>query len=406
MPRGVHFSNNWYIAKRYLRGGRRHRFGRVVGLFSFLSLLIGVASLVLVMSVMNGFHAELSGRFLQVLPHATWFDGQLDRLEPEQRQQVVASSPMMEAFVLLTAGGNQAPATLTAVNPDTDPSVVDMAPLVRYGSWQDFSGQPFGMLVGMQLANRLGLDVGDEVRVNFAHVRVLPTGLYPLTRGFVVSGIFDSQSQVDNEQVLVRLADAGRFLQMAGAETGLRLRLDSPDRPMSTGFDDREGWIPWQDRLGGLYQAMQMEKVVVGTMLCMVILIASFSLVASQLMNVAEKRSDIAILRTMGASEQSIRNIFVLQAMMFGLLGVVPGLIAGSLLSHGFSDLVVLFERISGSTLFNPNVYYVSYLPTRLQAGDLLVISVVSLLICLFSAWLPASRAARISPAEAIHAQH
>lgn len=406
MSKVCRYANSAFVALRYLRGGRRHRFGRIVGVFSFLSLLLGVTSLVLVLSVMNGFQSELTGRFQQLLPHASWIDGDLESLNDSQKAQVLASSDMMEDFVLLTSGSRQAPVTLTAIDPMQDRQVIDLAPALALGDFQAFADKPYGMLVGMQVANRLGLDIGDQVRVNFAQVRILPTGAYPLTRGFEVVGIFDTRSQLDNSQILVRLTDARPFLVASGAESGLRIRLSSAQQVDGKGFDRLAGWIPWHERLGGLYQAMQMEKVVVGTLLGMVILIASFSLVASQLMNVAEKRSDIAILRTMGASGQSIRSIFVIQSLMFGFAGVIPGLILGSLLSLGLSDLVAWFERFFGGQLFNPNVYYVSYLPTDLQLSDLVVVSLVSLVICLFSAWLPATRAGRISPAEAIHAQH
>ena len=402
-----------FIARRYLRGGRRHRFGGIVGVFSFLALLIGVASLVLVMSVMNGFHKELSGRFLKVLPHVTYLSAaggtNLDRQQLLGFDGVEAVSASLEDFVLITANGRQAAVSLQAIDPAYDLDVVNTAEAIVLGDWQDFSNRPFGILLGMQMANILGVDVGDEVRANFSKVRVLPTGIYPLSRGFRVAGIYQTHSQIDSEIALVRLQDAEPFMLASQGNPGWRIRTPSEVNPLGelTALALLPGRLSaWQERLHGLYEAMRMEKIVVGAMLVMVVVIASFSLVASLLMNVAEKRGDIAVMRTMGATRRTIVGIFVLQSMMFGGLGVLLGGLIGSLVALRFSEIVGFFEKVFGVSVFNPNVYYVSYLPTDWQLADLLIICSLSLLICLLASILPARRAASVAPAEAIHAIH
>lgn len=400
-----------FIATRYLTGRRRHRFGGLVGLFSFFALLIGVAALILVLSVMNGFNTELSGRFLQVLPHATLFadTSSLAKLETELSADpaVQVVSPLIEDFVLLTHQDRALAIGLTAIEPVRDAEVVDIEQSLLIGSWQAFQQQPYSMAIGSQAANTLGLALGDTVRVNFPRVRVLPTGVYPLSRGFVVNAIFATHSQVDSELALIRYEDAEPLLRSSNAQYGYRVRTqdaESVEQDLDQ-FVGREeiDFVPWQDRLHGLYEAMKIEKMVVGAMLILVVLVASFSLVASLVMMVAEKRTDIAVLKTMGADTGTIVGIFVFQALAFGLVGIAAGATIGSLLAVNFSTIIGGLESLFGFQVFDPEVFYVSQLPTDWRLSDLLLVCLVSILIALLSAILPAIQAARITPAEAIH---
>ena len=400
-----------FIAARYLTGKRRHRFGGLVGLFSFFALLIGVAALILALSVMNGFNTELSGRFLQVLPQVTLFidPSRFKQFEAEllADTSVQAVSPTIEDFVLLTHGDRALAIGLTAIDPGRDAEVVDVEQSLLVGSWQAFQQQPYSMAIGSQAANSLGLALGDTVRVNFPRVRVLPTGVYPLSRGFVVNAIFSTHSQVDSELALVRYEDAEPLLRNSIAQYGYRVRAlnaESVEQDLAH-FASLEGvdFVPWQDRLHGLYEAMKIEKMVVGAMLVLVVLVASFSLVASLVMMVAEKRTDIAVLKTMGADSGTIVGIFVFQALAFGLVGISAGAIIGSLLAVNFSAIIGGLESLFGFQVFDPEVFYVSQLPTDWRLSDLLMVCSVSTLIALLSAILPAIQAARITPSEAIH---
>lgn len=400
-----------FIASRYLTGRRRHRFGGLVGLFSFFALFIGVAALILVLSVMNGFNTELSGRFLQVLPHATLFTetDKLPQLDAELRadESILAISPTIEDFVLLTYQDRQLAIGLTAIDPMRDVDVVNIENSLLVGSWQAFQQQQYSIAIGAQAANSLGLTLGDTLRVNFPRVRVLPTGVYPLSRGFVVNAIFATHSQVDSELALIRYEDAEPLLRNSNAQYGFRVRSQDahPVERDLKHFADREDidFLPWQDRLHGLYEAMKIEKMVVGAMLVLVVFVASFSLVASLVMTVAEKRTDIAVLKTMGADSATIVGIFVFQAFAFGLVGISTGAFVGSLLAVKFSVIIGGLEALFGFRVFDPEVFYVSQLPTDWRLSDLLVVCLVSGVIALISAILPAIQASRIKPAEAIH---
>jgi lipoprotein-releasing system permease protein len=321
--------------------------------------------------------------------------------------EVLAVSPTMEDFVLLTHRDRQLAIALTAVDPILDSAVVDMEPAGVLGDWQDFIDQEYGIAIGMQAANALGLDIGDTVRVNFARVRVLPTGLYPISRGFVVTSIFATNSQIDLELAMVRLEDAEPLMRNSSAESGWRIKLENPLLAESAfreySQDNQYRLVPWQSRLHGLYEAMKMEKIVVGAMLVLVVLVASFSLVASLVMTVAEKRTDIAVLKTMGADSSIIVGIFVFQALVLGFVGIACGALLGTVLALNFSELIRFFESLFGFQVFDPNVFYVSQLPTDWRFSDLLVVCGVSGCIALLTSIVPAIQAARIAPAEAIH---
>lgn len=401
-----------FIAKRYLTGQRSHRFGGLVGLFSFFALLIGVAALILVLSVMNGFNTELTGRFLQVLPHMTVFVDEQEDTESLAEQllaneSVVAISPTMEDFVLLTHNNRQLAIGITAIEPEQDAAVVDTSSTLILGDWQSFIDRDYGIAIGMQAANTLGLNIGDVVRVNFPRVRVLPTGVYPLSRGFVVSAIFASNSQIDSELALVKLSDAEPLMRNSQAQQGWRVKLEDAFLAGSVitqaDVSETAELVPWQDRLHGLYDAMQMEKIVVGSMLVLVVLVASFSLVASLVMTVAEKRTDIAVLKTMGADSKTIVGVFVLLAITFGVLGISMGAVIGTILSLNFSEIIQFFERLFGFRVFDPTVFYVSQLPTDWRLSDLLIVCSISFVIALLAAVIPAIQAAKITPAEAIN---
>lgn len=400
-----------FIGVRYLTANRRHRFGGIVRVFSFLSLFIGVAALILVLSVMNGFSREIGGRFQQVLPQLTVLAAagtRLDSAELEAALPQVDIAPTWEDYVVLAAGRQISALTLVAVDPLIDPLATSVPDILAHGSWEAFAEKPYQILIGMHTANRLGLDIGDRVRVNFPAVRILPSGVYPLARGFEVAGIFQTRSQVDGDQAFVRVADSEALFSASGGRSGFRIDADVTDDAALGILASSQSLelIGWEQRLQGLFEAMRMEKMVVGAMLVMVVFIASFSLVASLLMSVAEKRKDIAVLRTMGATGGTILGIFLIQTMAFGGIGVALGALVGSLLSIYFGQIVGLFESLFGFRIFDPSVFYVSSLPTHWLVSDLLLVCSVSLLICLMAAAIPVWFASRVRPAEALQDSH
>ncbi len=278
-----------------------------------------------------------------------------------------------------------------------------MQDILIAGRWADFTDHRFGILLGAQTARNLGVGVGDSLRVTLPSYQVLPTGIYPRVRTFVVSGVFSSGSQLDGQLAFIRLQDAEPLFRSVAARRGLRTDLDLAQlEELPPGIE----LVPWQARLDGLYEAMQLEKAVVTLMLAAIIFIASFSLVASLTMSVAEKRTDIAVLRTMGASDTTVLGLFLLQGLLFGSLGILIGAVLGSLAAINLSGIAGWIEQSLGNRFFDPSVFYISYLPSDWRVLDLAWILAGALTVTLLASLVPAWHASRVPPAEAIHYNH
>jgi lipoprotein-releasing system permease protein len=318
-------------------------------------------------------------------------------------------SPVLEEVAMASNSISQAMVSLIGIDPVRDRSVVDIESILIEGDWARFETTRFGVVLGAQTARNLQLRTGDAVRLTLPTYQILPVGIYPRFRDFEVMGIFSSSSQLDNEIALIRLEDASLLLQGVAARAGMRVRTTDPenltDLISSLPGADIE-IVGWQQRLNGLYEAMQLEKMVVGMMLVAVIFVAAFSLAASLMMSVAEKRTDIAVLRTMGANSSTILGVFLAQGLLFGGVGILLGAVVGSLLAIFLGDISLFLENILGATLFDPSVFYISFLPSQWRLADLILIVSAALLIAVLAALLPAWHASRIAPAEAIHYNH
>jgi lipoprotein-releasing system permease protein len=373
-------------------------------------MTLGVASLILVLSVMNGFREELSGRFLRILPHATIYPGS-DELSASLAANalVLEQSPVVEEVAMASTTLGKSMVSLTGIDPDAELDVVDIESSLIDGNWAQFSQIRFGVLLGAQTARTLQVRIGDSVRIELPAYQITPLGIYLRTRNFDVMGIYSSSSQLDGDVAFIRLQDAEILFRNVAARRGIRVKTADPDNlPALSASLASEGveFVSWQQRLNGLYEAMRLEKMVVGVMLLAVIFVAAFSLVASLMMSVAEKRTDIAVMRTMGAESKTILGVFLLQGLLFGGVGVLFGALLGSLLALFLSDISAFFESLLGASLFDPTVFYISFLPSQWRVTDLIVVVFCAMFIALLASLLPAWHASRIAPAEAIHYNH
>lgn len=372
-------------------------------------MTLGVASLILVLSVMNGFREELSGRFLRILPHATIYPAS-DEVSAllNSSPLVVAHSPVIEDVAMASTSLAEEMVNLTGIDPTTELEVVDIESSLIEGDWQQFGERRFGLILGAQTARSLQLRTGDSVQISLPAYQITPLGIYPRTRNFQVMGIYSSGSQLDGELAFIRLQDAEVLFRGVAARQGIRLETTDDENlaALLENLPANVEVVSWQQRLNGLYEAMRLEKMVVGAMLLAVIFVAAFSLVASLMMSVAEKRTDIAVMRTMGAESKTILGVFLLQGLMFGGFGVMLGALAGSFLAIFLSDISAFLETLFGASLFDPSVFYISFLPSQWRLIDLIVIVVSAMFIALLASLLPAWHASRIAPAEAIHYNH
>ena len=386
-----------------------------MSLVSLLGMALGVASLITVLSVMNGFADELRERILSVVPHASISSSQGSLVDwktllqqAELLPEVVAAAPFLEAKVLLAGPHQVQGARLLAVDVDAEPGVSRVAEHITEGSFQALRRQRWGIVLGSLLARSLDLGVGDQVEITLPKLNLTPLGNLPRRKRLSVVGIFEVGAQLDATHALVSLADGQALL--AEGDTVHGLRLDYDDLFNAEQLSSRvAAAMPaglrvtsWRESHRSLFSAVNMEKTVIAVLLLAVVAVAAFNIVSTLTMAVTEKRSDIAVLRTMGASRATIMAIFVCQGMSLSLLGIFCGASAGILMALNIADISQFLEQLLGVKLFDPQVYFISRLPARLDPRDLGIIVVLALLLSTLATLVPARRASDIDPAEVL----
>lgn len=407
-----------FIGLRYIRSKRRNGFVSFISLLSFIAMALGVMALILVLSVMNGFDREIRERILSVVSHAALVDekGVADwqalgdwALEDPG---VKAFAPFVEGYGLLTSDTGSQGVLLHGVDPRYEQGVSPVANHMLVGDFSLLQPGEYGIVLGNLLARNLGVIRGDHVMLSLPELNVTPAGIFPRYKRFRVLGVFQVGAQVDSGMAFIHYQDAQKLYRMSGRVSGVRLRVDDPygvdmvaTRLRS---ESKEGLVvkTWTGEMGSLFQAIEMEKKVVGLLLAAIVAVAAFNIVASLTLMVADKRRDIAVLRTLGAEGKTISRIFRIQGTAVGLFGVVTGVICGCLMALGIADIVGLMERYLGFQVFDPDVYFISELPSRLMWQDVLAISLLGILLSLIATLYPAHRAAKVLPAEALRYDH
>lgn len=377
-------------------------------------MALGVASLITVLSVMNGFAGELRGRILALVPHAfVFYTG--DRSDPTAQSlqaallatpEVLAAAPFSQEAVLLAGPYRKQGAILFGLSPDAQASVTDLEQYLQQGSLPALK-EPFSVILGGSLARMLGVFPGDKVRVVLPRLTTTPLGVFPRSRMLTVVGLFEVGAQQDSQLAYTSLTTADRLLGSAGRR-GLQLRttdlMAAPDLGprLASVLGDQGIYRPWSDTQGSLFRAIRMEKLTVSLLLMGVVLVAAFNVVSTLVMAVSEKRRDIAVLRTMGATPAEIARVFLTQGLALALFGVCVGTVIGVVLALNVAELVDSLERMFGVRLFDPSVYLISRLPSQLQLSDVLLVSASAALLSVLAALYPAWRASRIAPAEVL----
>lgn len=404
------------IGFRYSRGRNRNRFGSVVALFSLVGMAVGVCALILVLSVMNGFNAEIAGRMQTLAPDLTVFPsknvasaGEIDTYLNEM-EEVVATSPVLESFVMLSDSGLQRPMRLVGIDPKQELAVTELSEQFVDGKLEFLQPGEFGIVLGSYAASSLLLTPGDTVKVILPKLRMTPVGLFPRQKNFRLVGVFDTGSQLDADIAYVNILDGLRVLGQSDTAIGRRVKLTDLDLAETIASEIQAGekpltWLAktWSSDYQSLFQAMKMEKITVGVLLMIIILVAAFNIVSGLVMMVSDKRSDMAVLRTMGASSATIVRIFVVQGLILGLSGIIAGAILGTLLALYLSSIVGWVEGLVGGSIFDPSVFYVSFLPSEWRLKDLFWVVMSAMSLTLLATLLPAMQAAKISPREALN---
>jgi lipoprotein-releasing system permease protein len=406
------------IGRRYLRS-TGNRFLSFISLMSMLGVAIGVAVLIVVLSVMNGFERELRERILSMTSHATvtTFGAGLQDW-PALRERALANpaveavAPYVEGEALLIgerSDGVSAAVALRGIDPGLETQVSAIGERLRSGSLEALQPGSYRMLLGTEVAARLGVAAGDTVVAAIAQGTVTPAGVVPRMRRFTVAGVFYSgMYEIDNGLALVNLGDAGRLFRTGEDVSGLRLKVRDPLRAPSVAREVARGMDggflveDWTQRHANFFRSIELTKRMMFFILLLVVAVAAFNIVSTLVMAVKDKQPDIAILRTLGARPGSVLAIFATQGTVIGLLGTLGGVALGVLLSVNLERLVHGLERLLGTRFMDASVYLMSDLPARVEAADVALIAATAFALCCLSTLYPAWRAARTHPAKAL----
>ena len=405
-----------FIGLRYTRSRRRNHFISFISLFSAMGIALGVIALITVLSVMNGFHKEIRERILGMASHGDVqaLDGRMEEWRQAMERvrknpEVLAAAPYIQAQAMLTHGEYVAGALVRGVDPKLEPTVVDVGRHMKVGSLDDLAPGRYGIILGSELAQTLGVEVGSKVTLVVPQLTVTIAGSMPRLRRFTVVGLFEvGMHEYDSGVAMIHIRDAAKLLRMGEAVTGVRIRIRDvwQARRVSLQLANQLPGIyrvlNWTDYHRNFFAALKMEKRMMGLLLFLIVVIAAFNIITTLVMMVVDKQSDIAILKTFGAPPGMIMRVFMVQGTTLGLAGTLVGTLLGLLLAFNVDDAVAAIERAFGVHFIDPSIYYISELPSDVQAPDVLLVALGSLLLSVLMTLYPAWRAYRTEPAEAL----
>jgi lipoprotein-releasing system permease protein len=405
-----------FLALRYVKAKRRNHMISFISLVSILGLVLGVAVLIVVLSVMNGFARELQVRILGLVPHGVIYgrapltDWQDLAAQLKQMEDVQGVAPITELQGMLTHQGAVAGVMVSGIDPALEGSVSILPRFMRAGQLSDLHAGEFGIIIGAQLAQQFDVNVGDSLMLVLPEASVSPAGVLPRFKRFRVQGVFEVGAELDGLMVYVHWQDAARLARHADAVAGLRIQFtdlfDAPHRvrelvdALSMRNDQAFYASDWTRTQGSLFQAIKMEKTMIALLLTLIMAVAAFNIVSSLVMLVNDKKGDIAVLRTLGASPQWIGRVFLFQGMIIGTVGTFFGVVLGVVLALTISDVMAWFEATFGTQLFS--AYFINYLPSELQLEDVVLITVAALSLSFLATIYPSRKAALTPPAEAL----
>ncbi|HZH05369.1 MAG TPA: lipoprotein-releasing ABC transporter permease subunit [Lautropia sp.] len=408
----------WFVGMRYTRSGRgagqRNGFISFIAALSVAGIALGVAALIVVLSVMNGFQKEVRDRMLSVLSHIEVYgnvgvpDWREVASKAKQDARIVGAAPFAAGQVVVTRDETVRGAAVRGIDPQEEPTVSDIAAQMRSGKLTDLVPGEFGIVIGRVLADQFGLLPGDKLAMIAPQGTVSPAGIIPRLKQFTVRGIFESgHYEYDSTLILAHIADAATLFRIDGA-SGVRLKTTDMQQAPVIAQDlanrlGRQYMVrDWSRENQVWFAAVQVEKRMMFIILTLIIAVAAFNLVSMLVMTVTDKRPDIAILRTLGASPKSILSIFMIQGSLIGLLGTLLGVALGVLIALNVGGMVGAIESLFGFKVLPPGIYVISALPSDLRLPDVAWIALISCVLALVATVYPSLRAAAVKPAEAL----
>lgn len=406
-----------YIGLRYIRAKRRHQFFSFISIVSVLGIALGVGVLITVLSVMNGFDQQIKERIFTMVPHVTITgeDGTLLNWQPLSAKlslnpSILGIAPVVSGQGMLTNDNEVRPVLVNGIDPTDENKVSVISQKIVSGKLSNLQPKKFGIILGVGLAGSLGVGIGDTVNLVTPQINVSPIGILPRFRRFKVMGVFHVGTGFgfDDSVAYINIHDAQALFSLGSRVSNLQIKVTNlfAAPSLSTALQKQFGFryqvSDWTDQYGAFYHAVQMEKTMMFFILLLLVAIAAFNLVSGLVMLVNDKQSDIAILRTFGATPGMILSIFLVQGFTLGFVGTLLGLIGGIILSLNVTSLVNFVQNLFHVQLLASNVYFVNFLPSHLLFSDVIHIAMVAFLMSLLATVYPAWRASKTEPAEAL----
>jgi len=410
---------NWpyelQVGWRYTRAGRAGRRNRFISFISGVSML-GIALGVAALSVMNGFRKEVQNRMLSVIPHVEVFDGQGAALPDWQataaaarrNPEVTGAAPFIAAQALVARGEDMRGAVIRGISPDEEATVTDLAAQLKNTTLKRLVPGQWDIVLGVELARSLQVREGDKVTIIAPGGQVTPAGIVPRLKQFTVVGTFDSgHYEYDSGLAWIHVDDAAKLFRVEGP-TGVQLRLKDQQRAPVVASELQQSLGPalvvrdWTRTNRNWFAAVQVEKRLMFIILTLIVAVAAFNLVSTLVMTVTDKRADIAILRTLGATPRSVMSIFMVQGALSGIIGTLSGVLFGLLIAFNVDVIVPFIERLLHVSFLPGSIYLISRMPSDPQSGDIVPIAVISLVLSFLATLYPSWRASRVQPAEAL----
>lgn len=402
------------IGLRYTGAKRRNHFISFISGISMAGLTLGVAVLILVLSVMNGFDRELRQRILGMVPHAALYakdglkDWQALAESVSEKPGIVGVAPFVNIQGMMSHKGRVQGVMVNGIEPAWEKKVSILPDFMKHGEFDSLAPGEYHIILGDLLARKLGVSLGEKVTLIMPEASLTPAGVMPRLKRFTVSGVFSVGAELDANFAYIHMVDAAKMARMKYSAQGLRLQTEDLFQAPRIAWDltfDLDASITssdWTRTHGNLFQAIQMEKTMIGLLLLIIVAVAAFNIVSTLVMVVTDKQGDIAILRTLGMSPSSIMGVFMVQGSVIGVVGILLGTGLGIILALTVTDIIAGIEQLLGVQFLNANVYFISYLPSELKWLDVMIVTSSGLLMSFLATLYPAYRASKVKPAEAL----
>ena len=406
----------FYIAYKYLRSKKSSRFTSIISKSSVIGISLGIAAIIVVMSIMNGFHSEMRDKILSMVSHVivteknyTLKNWDKLKFKIDKNKLVLNSAPYVEGQAMISFGGNVHGIQLKGIIPEYEKNVTSLSDNIIEGDLNNIGLKPYQISIGIDLAKKMNLSIGDKITLVIPRANTTLIGIVPRLKRFEVGSIFKfGMQQYDKNLVFIDINEAQILYDMGSNVTGLRLKLNDLFKVkkvsnfINSNFNSNYIVIDWTMMNKNFFNALKMEKTMLMLLMFLIVLVATFNIISSLFMVVSEKKSDIAILKTIGMNSKNVMYIFILQGTFLGIAGIMLGLGIGLLISLNLDYVVAFVEYILGHSLLNSDVYMISTVPVKIEFQDLLYVSIISFVFALLSAIYPAINASKTKPAEVL----